>query len=480
MDSRPDRIHPIVVVAATALSALGGWYGSGLQPVWWLAWIAPLPLLLLAVRLRARWAALATFAAVALGNLNQWHYAHEVIGLPLAAVLLHLVCLPALLVVPGVLLYRALLRQGRGLAAMWSLPAAMTGLSWLAASASPHGTFGHPAYSQMDAPIVLQIASVLGLWGVGFLLWLAPAMIAVAAGTRDTGTARWRPLAVGGAVLVAALAFGGWRLHQDTPTGALRVALVSIGGPGSMSADLDAAPGQRLLARYVEAIDRIAGASAVDVVVSPESALLLRGPAPAALQALADRHGIRLLVGVEDHREPERKRNAALVFEPQAIAPAAYFKHHLIPGFEARYTAGSARTLLAGAPSIGVAICKDLDFTATSRDYARLGTQLLLVPAWDFDVDAWLHGRMAVLRGVEGGFAVARAARDGLLSLSDDRGRVLAETSTVDTDGVVSLVATLPLRQARTPYRLWGDAFGWLCLLAALALAGVAWRSARR
>ena len=51
---------------------------------------------------------------------------------------------------------------------------------------------------------------------------------------------------------------------------------------------------------------------------------------------------------------------------------------------------------------------------------------LLLVPAWDFDVDGWLHGRMAILRGVESGFSIVRAPKQGILTVTDDRGRVLA------------------------------------------------------
>ena len=49
-----------------------------------------------------------------------------------------------------------------------------------------------------------------------------------------------------------------------------------------------------------------------------------------------------------------------------------------------------------------VAICKDLDYPPLGRAYARAEVGLLLVPAWDFQNDGWLHSRMAVMRGVEG------------------------------------------------------------------------------
>ena len=47
-----------------------------------------------------------------------------------------------------------------------------------------------------------------------------------------------------------------------------------------------------------------------------------------------------------------------------------------------------------------------------------------------FDADGWLHARMAMLRGVENGFSIARAPRHGILTVSDTRGHVLAERST--------------------------------------------------
>ena len=53
--------------------------------------------------------------------------------------------------------------HGRALAATFFLPAAATGLAWLSATLSPHGTFGNIAYSQMDAlPIVFLLNFLLG------------------------------------------------------------------------------------------------------------------------------------------------------------------------------------------------------------------------------------------------------------------------------------------------------------------------------
>ena len=53
----------------------------------------------------------------------------------------------------------------------------------------------------------------------------------------------------------------------------------------------------------------------------------------------------------------------------------------------------------------------------------------MLVPAWDFRVDGFWHGHIAVMRAVEDGFSLVRSARNGLITVADDRGRIVAETA---------------------------------------------------
>ena len=59
-----------------------------------------------------------------------------------------------------------------------------------------------------------------------------------------------------------------------------------------------------------------------------------------------------------------------------------------------------------------------MDFPRLSREYGKDGAAVLLVLAWDFSDDGWLHGRMAILRGVESGFSIARAPKQGGYSAS--------------------------------------------------------------
>ena len=110
-----------------------------------------------------------------------------------------------------------------------------------------------------------------------------------------------------------------------------------------------------------------------------------------------------------------------------------------------------------------------MDFPRLSREYAAEGAKLLLVPAWDFNLDRWLHARMAVLRAVESGFALARSARNGLLTLSDNRGRILAEATTVP-GRFVSITGKVNVSREETFYTRVGDWFAWLCVVVFVSL----------
>jgi apolipoprotein N-acyltransferase len=71
---------------------------------------------------------------------------------------------------------------------------------------------------------------------------------------------------------------------------------------------------------------------------------------------------------------------------------------------------------------------------------------------------------MAVMRGVESGFAVVRSAKNGYLTVSDDRGRILAET-TSNSAPFAALLADVPAAHDQTLYLLAGDWFAWVALL---------------
>jgi apolipoprotein N-acyltransferase len=90
-------------------------------------------------------------------------------------------------------------------------------------------------------------------------------------------------------------------------------------------------------------------------------------------------------------------------------------------------------------------ICPDPDYPRFIRGYGATGVKLMLVPAWDWEgPNAAMQERMALGRGVENGFAIARSAKTGLVSAHDAFGRTPGSNSTFAHDPVM-LVGDVPL-----------------------------------
>jgi apolipoprotein N-acyltransferase len=96
---------------------------------------------------------------------------------------------------------------------------------------------------------------------------------------------------------------------------------------------------------------------------------------------------------------------------------------------------------------------------------------LLMAPASDFRMDGFWHGHIAVMRAVEDGFSLVRTARKGLLTVADNRGRIVAETPS-NAAPFSTLLATLPAGHNRTLFLLLGDWFGWGAIALLLFVVG--------
>jgi len=477
MASKSESQTAIVAfLAATSLSAALWWLGSGVTPQWWATWLAPLPVLIYAMRAGARTAFAAAFLAWAIGGLNIVSYS-QMVHAP-AAIIVLAIAGPALAFALATLLARALALRGRVIAAAIAVPSVWVAVEFVNAITSPHGTFYNLAYTQMDVLPIVQLAAVFGAWGIGFLVMLVPAAAAVAA-TARTKADRTKPAVFALALLVAALGYGVLRLHaaDSETTSTVRIGLASLEGPARPL--LTDEKGQKLLDRYLPVLESLANDGAT-IAIIPETVFKTTSIDIPAIAEIAKRRGITIVSGVDYLSGTDGERNLSIAFAPSGDAPAHYSKHHLLPAFESRYTPGDAYQTIDAPSRTGLAICKDMDFPAMGRAYAERDAKLLLVPAWDFEVDGWLHSRMAILRGVESGFAIARVARDGVLTLSDDRGRVVAEASSTGITDAATLIGNLPLRQTRTLYARLGDWFGWLSLAGLVACIALLFAPRRR
>ena len=461
------RIDMDIVINA-GLAILGGLlmrWSFGLHPVWWLAWVAPAPLLVAALR-STRWPALGwALLAGLIAASGKLHYL--TLFMPLAPALF--VMLPlALLWVAVVALARRVMLATASPWAVLAYPLCWVAADTLLAHLHPDGNFDSLAYSQAGFAPVLQITSLLGVAGLLFVLSLFPAALAWAA-VRGWRAARW-PLTASLLLVLGCLGYGYVRIPSTpSPTGELvgMAAIDDFIGPRVPAAEVE-----RIWSQYEAHVAALAGQGA-RLVLLPEKIAVLSLTEAAALKqrmaklATANHIWLSLGIGIDDGR----KTNHQWLFAPDGNLAANYLKHHLAPP-ERDFAAGTRfEVQTVEGMRYGLAICKDVHFAGMGRDYAELGAQALLVPAWDFGEDGEYAARLSAVRGVESGVAMVRASREGSLTISDAYGRVVMEKASAPLPGATLLgrVPTAAPSPSPTLYSYTGDVFGWLCTAAALA-----------
>jgi apolipoprotein N-acyltransferase len=470
VDSRAKNVSIERVIGGIVCSSLALFFGTGLHPHWWVTWLMPIPVLLVAPRLSAPRAFFVAVVAWFLGSLNMWRYFQEVLGVPLLPVLVFLI-LPGCFFGLGVQLFRRWLRGGKPAVAAVGFAVFWVTYEYALASISIHSTFGNLGYTQMNFLPILQVASLTGIWGISFCMMLFAATVAALSSGYGTISEKAR-LALGVAIfLLAVIGFGEWRLQAPQKAEWVSVGLLASDLPQNI---MPSKPenAQRLMSDYAAQVQTLLKQGA-QVVVAPEKIVVVQDENIKAVDdlfaAAASASGSPVVIGVA-RQAPKEWLNEARVYTPATASPLIYEKHHMLPPFESKFTVGNSRTLLQQPSGLwGVTICKDMDFPGLSREYGRDGVGLLLVPAWDFDTDGWLHGRMAILRGVEDGFSIARAPRHGILSVSDSRGRVLAERSTAAAP-FSTILTPVPVRHEVTFYSRAGNWFAWCCIALLLGL----------
>jgi len=434
------------------------WFGFGAMRVWWVVFLT-------------------AFGAMAIGTAN---ILPAYAGVLPPLVLVIGMVLPSLAFAASVLGGRFVAARLAPISGVIAFAALWTGFDYLAAQ-GPNGAALSPAYSQLALPWMVQSASVFGLWIITAVMGLFAAGLAMGLARRQAGFAVFAV-----AILALNLFYGHWRMANAPKGEIVRVGLA--GDDGLIASGLKDDEARTLaVTKAYAAAGKILAQQEANLIVFPEKIAVVRSvwrsTVNAEFETLAHIGHALVVVGVDeragakDRAKDSPRQNNALIYFANGAMPQSYTKRRLVPVLEQTFTPGSQSFMLAGGT--GVAICKDMDFPAMLRNDAMVGPNLYAVPAWDFDKDADWHARLAIMRGVENGFAVARAANNGLLTLSDAYGRVLAVKRTSE-GGMVMLRGDLQRGPGKTPYAAIGDLLAYLALALSLLLLAVAFFAAKR
>jgi apolipoprotein N-acyltransferase len=377
----------------------------------------------------------------------------------------------------------------KSFAATLVFPAAWTAIEYLAGFAGGRATWGDIGYTQFGNVPLMQLASVTGIYGIGFvIMWSASAINW--AWDREFGADAMRGLAVYAAIVSAVMIGGAARVALARSGASVRAAVIStprnLFEKGEATCILEnrvpasqrAASGaklDRLQSWFLDSTRREARAGA-KIVVWPEWGLLInREEEPAFLaraQRLAAEEHIYLLMGMASIGTGQKPvQNKAVLLDPSGRVAFTYLKHLLVPGMEASITSpGDGHMPIAETPlgRMTAAICYEGDFPSYIRQATQNRAGILLLPINDWRGIEDIHLWMAAFRAVENGIPVIRANSIGISAIVDPFGRVLARTDHSSPDAPV-MVAQVPLQHVRTIYGTIGDLFAWLCVVGAPA-----------
>ncbi|WP_079071596.1 nitrilase-related carbon-nitrogen hydrolase [Streptomyces yokosukanensis] len=486
------RAWPLLLLGTgVMLFAVGGRWDVAVA-----AWIFPV-LLLRFTRLSCAWSGAPCIWLAHLGAAVFW-VQESAIGLN-AVVLAGALALAGLQTLPF-LADRLLAQRLPPAAADLVFPVAVAAAEFLITLLSPFGTaYGSLAVTQhADLPL-LQVVSVTGPWGIGFLVGYAASTVNRLWERTDRPARRGALVCM--AVLLSVLLAGGARQAFFPPQGTtVRIAGVSpsrtvterlrttlarfADGRGGVAAAPATAvrPAMTAVENDLLAATRREAAAGAKIVIWPEEAVRTQesqeSAALAAARAEARRSGVYLEIGIRVYSTaaPAYGRDEALLVDPRGTVLWTYQKAHPIPGSE-RYTPGDGQVPVVRTPygRLADVICYDADFPALMRTRA----DIMLVPAHDWKEYGGAHTDKAVLAAVEGGYSLIRQDAEGVSAAYDAEGHVLARADYFTT-GRQTMVAQVPVRGGTTVYDRVGDTFAWLCLAALAALTATALVRPRR
>ncbi|MEM7463966.1 MAG: apolipoprotein N-acyltransferase [Pseudomonadota bacterium] len=367
----------------------------------------------------------------------------------------------------------------------------------------PWNTIG---YAALTTPILMQKASILGIYGVTVVsipIFALPSLIIA----RAPGSRKGALLAFcAGLVLIGADAAYGWYRIKNSPQEMVADVRLRIVQPAIDQAEKWVTAVEErnfnLLLDLSRGDDQqeLPGLSEVNLLIWPESTfpfiLTERADALTALGELLPPDTI-LVAGAIRTEPPapgqtrQRVFNSIYTINDQGEITGAADKIHLVPfgeylpfqelaesmgiqqltHLQGGFEAGRSRMQLDGKAAGGFLplICYEIIFPGQIRDEDH-------DPGWLLNLtnDAWFgntpgpyqHWRQAVVRGVEEGLPVVRAANNGISSVSDAYGRVLAiaplgERMVIDSQ--------LPGKSPVTIYSKTGNLLFWLLVAVFIA-----------
>jgi apolipoprotein N-acyltransferase len=383
-----------------------------------------------------------------------------------------------------------------GVIGVWTFPVTWVAMEW--ARSWPYIGFPWAFLGTSQARVlpIVQLASVTGVYGLSVIVVLVSTAVAAVTLSRQ---ARHVRATIGvAALLVVIVAAGIFRVTGGNLTRAgtpLRVGIVQ--GSVPQDAKFDPAFGESIMQRYLALSRQVIGSGA-QLVIWPESStpffFNLEGARALPIRQLAVQTRTPFVIGTDDVTRvtgaPPLLYNSSIVIGVDGQAHGEYRKMFLVPFGEyvpfqsilffvgplvnavSDFSPGTAPTVLdTGVGRVSTAICYESVYPSLTRAFVANGSQLLGIitnDAWfGTSSAAYQHFDQGMVRGVEAGRYIVRAANTGISGIVDPYGRVLKQTPLFEP---LAFVADVRLLDDRTIYERTGDWPAWISALATAVL----------
>jgi apolipoprotein N-acyltransferase len=371
---------------------------------------------------------------------------------------------------------------------IWFLPLAISGLEFLRGL----GELGFPwltlGYTQARYPLVIQQASLYGVYGVS--LWLVLFNVSL---YKFIKIKQIKYLIITVFIFVLPLLYGVLRMKK--PAG--EYVTIGIVQPNiDPNLKFTRAMRDESFNRLIRSSEECASISvretgdSISLIVWPETAiplfLTMSDEHQSLVTELANRIHAPVFTGTPLYDRATRGvYNGAILVEPEHGITQEYRKMHLVPFGEhipfdryiplfrkidfgeGDYLPGSECTVFkTNGLAFSCLICFESIFTDLSREFVNRGAHLLV----NITNDGWFgkisgaqqHNDMAIVRAVENGVVLARSANTGISMVVDQYGRILEETPLFEQGFIVRRISIKPIR---TLYRSIGDIISILSLI---------------
>lgn len=376
-------------------------------------------------------------------------------------------------------------------AAMWGIFEWSQTFFWFGV---PWGRLG---IGQSELLLMLRPSAFLGPYFVTFVIVAVNFTLALCLLERKK-IKLYSVCAVG--LLVCHLALGVASTLLYTPTENDGFVAAAIQGNISSSEKWDMSPDDIL--DVYEQLTLEAADEGAELIIWPETAVPIdmnHNPARIArIKGIASSSGCDILVGLFTSDDNGMDRNSLVLFRKDgSIGEQIYSKRHLVPFGEYVPMRKVIETLIPplteiamleediavgedsglidwNGISLGSLICFDSIYERASLQSVRDGADIIILStndSWFFDSAAvYMHNAQAVMRAVENGRYVVRAASTGVSSVITPRGEVINMLDALTTGYIVQRVAPV---NARTLYSYIGNAWVYLMMTFVLGVGVV-------